>query len=380
MADTADRDQKTEAPTQKRKNDAARDGDILQSRELGTALIMVCGSAWLMFAGPWFVRSCRALLVEGLSVNRQEIVDFDPASMTARLMMNGIWPLASLFLICLLGAVAGPAMLGSFGFRAGSFGFKASRINPVSGLARVFGTQGLVELAKSLTKATVLGFGGYWLVSHDLPMIFGLGSSDLTAALGTLGNRLIHTVLFLTLGLGMIAGIDVPIQLVRRNARLRMTKQEVKEEMRQTEGSPEVKQAIRQKQHAMLAGSARKAVAEASVILTNPTHFAVALRYVPGKDFAPVVVARGRGETAQAIKALAKEKKVPTLEYPKLARAIYFTARAGQPVAEDLYIAVATILAFVFNIERATAEGITQPSVLVPEEKRFDEHGVRETG
>jgi flagellar biosynthesis protein FlhB len=162
---------------------------------------------------------------------------------------------------------------------------------------------------------------------------------------------------------------------LRRNTRLRMTKHEVKEETRQSEGSPELKQAIRQKQYALLSGSARKAVSEASVILTNPTHFAVALRYVQGKDFAPIVVARGRGEMAQAIKALATESKVPTLEYPKLARAIYFTARSGQPVAEDLYIAVATILAFVFNIEKAIADGIQQPKIVVPLEKTFDENG-----
>ena len=156
-----------------------------------------------------------------------------------------------------------------------------------------------------------------------------------------------------------------------------MTRQEIKEEMRQTEGAPELKQAIRQKQQSLLTGSARKAVTEANVILTNPTHFAVALRYDPKKDFAPMVVARGRGETALAIRSLAAENNVPILEYPQLARAIYFTARAGQTIAEDLYVAVATILAFVFNIDRARAEGISPPLVEVPSEKHFDENGVR---
>jgi flagellar biosynthesis protein FlhB len=380
MADTADRDQKTEAPTQKRLNDAARDGDILQSRELGTALVMISGAAWLMLAGPWFTNNCLELLREGLILNRGDVIDFDPMTFAVRLLSKALLPLGSLFLLCLCGSIAGPALLGSAGFRISAIGFKASRINPISGFSRIFGTQGLTELGKALTKAAVLGMLGYWLVCSDLPLILGSGAGDVRASIAKLGSSLIHSIVWLTLGLALIASIDVPIQLVRRNARLRMTKQEVKEEMRQSEGSPELKQAIRQKQHSILAGSARKAVAEASVILTNPTHFAVALRYVPGKDFAPIVVARGRGESALAIKALAMENSVPTLEYPKLARAIYFTARAGQPVVEDLYIAVATILAFVFNIERAIADGTQQPDVMVPLNKSFDENGLQSAG
>ena len=154
-----------------------------------------------------------------------------------------------------------------------------------------------------------------------------------------------------------------------------MSKQDVKDENKQTEGSPELKGAIRRRQMETARRSARSAVAEASVVLTNPTHFAIALRYRPAEDAAPVVVARGRGATADAIRALAAEHKVPMLSYPQLARALYFTTRAGQLIREDLYIAVATILAFVFNIDRAMAEGRTQPVVEVPGEVRFDENG-----
>jgi flagellar biosynthetic protein FlhB len=157
-----------------------------------------------------------------------------------------------------------------------------------------------------------------------------------------------------------------------------MTKQEVKDEHKQTEGSPEMRAAQRRRQAEVLRGSARTAVTEATVVLTNPTHFAVALRYRPGYDAAPIVVARGRGATAEAIRDLARESEVPVLSYPQLARAIYFTARAGQVIREDLYIAVATILAFVFNLDRAMAEGVSQPSVEVPPEARFNEEGRRE--
>ena len=154
-----------------------------------------------------------------------------------------------------------------------------------------------------------------------------------------------------------------------------MSKQEVRDENKQTEGSPDLKAAIRRRQHEVLRGSARSAVVEATVVLTNPTHFAVALRYRPGVDAAPIVVARGRGATAQAIRELAGENEVPVLSYPQLARAIYFTARTGQVIRDDLYLAVATVLAFVFNLDAIVASGGVQPPIEVPPEARFDQNG-----
>ncbi len=380
MAEAADRDQRTEAPTQKRRADAALKGDVLQSRELGTALVMLAGAAWLIFAGPWFMHECRQLLTVGLSFDNRDIILFDPADLAARLLGATLVPLTLLFVVTLIAAVGAPAMLGSLGFRSGAMAFKGDRLNPISGFGRIFGLNGLIELGKALAKAAVLGLLGYWLVSRDMRHIMGLGAQDMRQAASTLGHMIVSAMTWLALGLVVIAGIDVPVQIVRRNGRLRMTRQEVKEELRQTEGAPELKQAIRQKQQSLLTGSARKAVTEAHVILTNPTHFAVALRYDPKKDFAPMVVARGRGETALAIRSLGAENNVPTLEYPQLARAIYFTTRAGQTIAEDLYVAVATILAFVFNIDRAMAEGIAPPTIEVPPEKQFDENGARDAG
>ena len=376
MADATDRDQRTEAPTQKRRADAVRKGDVLQSRELGTALVMLGGATWLMFAGPWFIEGCRNLLVTGLSFDNRDVTLFDPAILASRLIGTAVVPLTLLFGVTILSSVAGPAMLGSLGFRSRAIAFKSDRLNPINGLGRIFGLNGLVELGKALAKAVVLGLLGYWLVSRDMRQIMGLGAQDIGPAAATLGHMTVRAIFWLALGLALIAGIDVPVQIMRRNGRLRMTRQEVKEEMRQTEGAPELKQAIRQKQQSLLTGSARKAVTEANVILTNPTHFAVALRYDPKRDFAPMVVARGRGETALAIRTLAAENNVPTLEYPQLARAIYFTTRSGQTIAEDLYVAVATILAFVFNIDRAMAECIAPPVVEVPRGKHFNEDGV----
>jgi len=377
MSETPDRDQKTEAPTPKRLRDSVKKGDVLMSRELATALVMLGGAGWMAFFGPGFVASMRELLRQGLSIGSGDIKNFDPAERLLGLLGFAAWPMATLFGVTLLASIAGPAVLGSLGFRANAFAPKASKLDPSAGLARIFGTQGLVELGKSLAKVVVIGSLGWWLVSARLPELLGLAALDVSRATASAGALMVTLVLWLAASLALIGLIDAPVQWMRRTARLRMTLHEVKEENKESEGSPENKQYARQRRHEILSGSARKAVSEATVILTNPTHFAVALRYRPGVDAVPTVVARGRGETAQAIKALALEVDVPRLEYPQLARAIYFTTRAGQPVASDLYLAVATVLAFVFNLDRAMAEGMQQPEVTVPPAKTFDESGRR---
>jgi len=185
-------------------------------------------------------------------------------------------------------------------------------------------------------------------------------------------------VLVMAVALAAIAMIDVPAQMYQRLQRLKMTKQETKEEHKQAEGSPELRAALRQRQRETARNSARKAMAEATVVLTNPTHFAVALRYRPGQDAAPVVLAKGRGATAEAIRDLAAEHDTPMLSYPQLTRALYYTSRPGQIIREDLYMAVASVLAFVFNLDAALAAGGGQPDVEVPQGFRFDARGMPE--
>jgi flagellar biosynthetic protein FlhB len=269
-------------------------------------------------------------------------------------------------------------MLGSLGWRGKALGFKGNRMNPLSGIKRIFGPQGVIELVKSLAKVLLLGTIGYQLVAQSLPAIMSLAQADLNAAIGLAGRAVGHSMLAMAGGLVVIALIDVPAQWYQRTRRLMMSKQEIKEEMREADGAPELKQAQRQRAHDILSGSARKAVSDATVVLTNPTHFSVALRYRPGQDAAPVVLARGRGDVALSIRELARTANVPILEYPQLARAIYFTARAGRTIPEELFVAVATVLAFVFQLERAMAEGLGQPVVDVPVTHRFDPEGRRQ--
>ena len=378
MAEGSDKDQKTEQPTAKKLADSAREGDVLMSRELATALMMLAAAGWMVAAGGWFVQSAGDLVRRGLTLTAADVADFAPAE---ALMRNGVeilLPLASLFALAIGAAIAGPAMLGSMGWRGKALHFKGNRINPLSGLKRMFGMQGATELGKALAKVLLLGSIGYWLVASSLPAIMTMARVDLIAAIGLAGKAIGHAMLVLAGGLVVIALIDVPVQWFQRNKRLMMSKQEIKDEMRQSDGAPELKQAQRQRAHEVLSGSARKAVSEATVVLTNPTHFSVALRYRPGEDAAPVVVARGRGDVALSIRELARAANVPMLEYPQLTRAIYFTARAGRVIPEELFVAVATVLAFVFQLERAVADGIVQPAVDIPPTHRFDPEGRRQ--
>ena len=370
-----DRDQKTEEATPKRRRESSEKGDVLTSRELATALALAFGTGWIAIAGAWAVTSWSEILKSGLSLEPGATRDFDVGNKVIELLGMATVPLLALFGATLLAAIAGTALLGSLGFRKAAMAPKASKLNPGAGLKRMFGTQGAAELGKSIAKVVFLGAVSWWSVSGDIDKLNGLAANDAHAAAGTLGSMLVNLLMALTIALVAIAAIDVPIQIRQRNVRLRMSKQEVRDEHKETDGKPEVKAAIRQRQYALLSGSARRAVTEAAVILTNPTHFSVALRYRPGIDAAPFVVARGRGETALAIRDLAKEAGVPMLEYPQLTRAIYFTTRAGQPVSHDLYVAVATVLAFVFNLDAALATGAGKPDIDVPDNLRFDASG-----
>ncbi|SFS12984.1 EscU/YscU/HrcU family type III secretion system export apparatus switch protein [Sphingomonas jatrophae] len=369
---------KTEAPTPKKRADAAKQGDVLQSRDLATALVIVGGAAWLALAGPWMLGALKDMLASALSFDAGAVEGFDPGRAVVRLLLVVALPLAALLGITLIAAVAAPALLGSLGFRTDALGFKPNKMNPMAGLSRMFGKQGLAELVKSLAKVGVLGAVGVWLLMGRAREIVHMGTRDAAGALAEVGSVFVLAILVMAVALAAIAMIDVPTQIFQRMSRLRMTKEEVKEEHKQSEGSPELKAQIRRRQHETLRASARGAIAEATVVLANPTHFAVALRYRPGQDAAPMVVARGRGDTALAIRALADEHAVPVLRYPQLARALYFTARTGQTVREDLYLAVATVLAFVFNLDRSLDAESRQPDVTVPPDARFDEDGRRE--
>jgi len=370
--------EKTEGPTPKRKQKAFDDGQVLRSREFATALVVLAGCGWLALFGPALMAACKGLMITSFSFGSGDIDDFQPMRSLAIAGWQIAPPMIAMFAIAVLAAIFSQVGLGALTFNGKLMAPKASRINPASGLKRIFGPQGWVELGKSLLKVILLGSIGYYMLIHVATQSIGLATSDLRTSVASLGSMLIGTLFAMAAGLVVIAGIDVPIQIIQLLRKLRMSKQEIKDEHKESEGNPENKQAQRQRRHDLAKRNMRKAVSEAHVILTNPTHFAVALRYDRGRDQVPVVVAKGRGVTAQAIRELAQESRITTLEYPMLARAIYYTSREGQEVRDDLYLAIATVLAFVFGLN-AKAGG-TPPPITVPETARFDENGVKITG
>jgi len=367
---------KTEAPTAKRRKDAIERGEILKSREFATALIVLAGCGWIAMLGPQMVKACEGLMTASFRFGRADIEDWSPMRPLIQAGLGFAPTVGGLFLIAMIAAVLSQAGLGSFRFNGSLLQPKFSRINPASGLKRIVGPTGWIELGKSLLKVALLGSIGAWLMWKTAQPTLGLStSSDVAGVVGHLGGTFVWILFTMAGGLVLIAGIDLPIQIVRLLGKLRMTKQEVRDENKETEGSPEAKQHLRQRQREMSRRSVRKAVATADVILTNPTHFSVALRYDRVNDNAPVVVAKGRGITALAIRDVAGDEKIPILEYPALARAVYYTSREGQEIRDDLYPAVATVLAFVFGLNQRA--GTMPPAIEVPTTARFDENGVK---
>lgn len=367
--------ERTEKPTAKKLADAAKKGDILQSRDLATALVIIAGAGWLAMMGPMLMQAMREMLVQGLQFGREDVIDFHPGQRSGSLVSGLLLPVGGIMLATLIAAIAAPAMLGSLGFRSEAFMPKASKMNPMTGLKRMFGLNGLVELGKSIAKVLLMGSIGVWLIWSKLSQITTMGAGGLESAISEVGNLFVLACIVMGVALVLIAGVDVPWQMFQRFKRLAMSKQDLRDEHKETEGSPELKGHIRRRQMAVLSGSTRKAVSEATVVLMNPTHFAVALRYQLGRDFAPVVVARGADAIAFAIKDLAETNNVPVLQYPALARAIYFTSRAGQVVDEALYVAVATILAFLYRVENRMSGLSEMPPIDLPDHMQFDAEG-----
>ncbi len=366
--------EKTFAPTAKRRRDAALKGDVLRSRELATAVAVLAGAVWLRFAGPWLLEALAGAARGGLSWDRSVIEDFNPGATLLALLWTMLPPLLLLASGVLL-AVGFTQLALADGRWVGANALpKGSRLNPLSGLKRMFGAQGWIEVAKGLLKIGLLGAIAWVWAKGRLGELIGLGrSASLHHQLALAWEALTSLLFALAAGLVLIALIDFPIQWLRRMQRLKMSSQELRDEHKESEGSPERKLAQRQRQRQYASGAVAKAMREAQFVLTNPSHFAVAMAYDPTKAPAPIVLAKGRGDKALAMKALARELALPTLEYPGLARSVYFTTRENQVIREELYAAVAAVVAFVLALRRGERPGA--PLVDVPLALRFDVEG-----
>ncbi|MFM9936880.1 MAG: flagellar biosynthesis protein FlhB [Novosphingobium sp.] len=365
--------EKTFAPTEKRRKDAAENGDVIRPRELGTAIGVMGGAAWLQFAGPWLLDTMARTTRAGLTWDRASLDHFDAALLMRSALITTLPPVLALGGMLMLAALVSQLGLGEGRWVVGNLAPKASRLNPMSGLARMFGPQGWIELAKGLAKLGLLGTIAFVWIKGRLAGLVGLGSGDLAAQLAFGWNALLAMLFALGGGLTVIALVDFPVQWLRRMMRLKMSLQDLKDESKESEGSPERKAAIRNRQRQIAMGGMQQAMREAQFVITNPTHFSVALSYDPEKAPAPVVLAKGRGEKALAMRELAAQLSVPVLSSPALARSVYFTTRENQMIREELYGAVAAILAFVLALKRGDAP--PDPQVTVPTELRFDTEG-----
>ena len=366
--------EKTQAPTDKRKRDAARNGDVLRSRDLATGVAVLIGALWLKFAGPWLMGKLLGGARDGLGWDRTAIEQFDPGQAIVRLLLGVLPPLVLLSLSVMLGVLL--VQLGpSHGRWVGANALpKLSRLSPLKGLGRMFGAAGWIEAGKGLLKVIVLGVIAWTWGRGRIAPLLALGrSARLPDALAQSWSALTGLLLALSCGLILIAMADWPIQWIRRTLRLRMSQQELRDEHKESDGSPERKAAQRQRARQYATGAVAKAMQQAQFILTNPSHFAVAMAYDPATAGAPIVLAKGRGDKALAMKDLAAELKVPTLEYPALARSVYFTTRENQVIREELYAAIAAVLAFVFSLRRG--ETLPRPAIEVPLALRFDTEG-----
>ena len=362
MADDSDLE-RSEAPSQRRLDKAREEGQVARSRELSTLLLMLTVAITFSAMGGQWIDHMGAAMHNGMHFGRADA--FNPLMMGQRLMAassNLLLYMAPLFAILMVVAAGAPVLLGGWTFASTAVMPDASRINPLAGLKRMFSAHGLTELIKALGKTAILLAIGAWLVWRSRDLVIQLASTDLLTALTYLGRLLAGDLLILCGGLAVIALIDAPYQIMTMRNKLKMTKQQLIDEHRETEGDPKIKARIRQLQRARAKRRMMAAVPKADVVVVNPTHYAVALSYKENMR-APRVLAKGTDETAARIREIAAEHNIPLLEAPPLARALYKHTDLEQEIPTGLYEAVALVMAYIFQLRRAKTSGETAPLV-----------------
>ncbi len=368
MSQSESGQERTEQPTPKRLLDARRKGDVARSRELTTMIVMLSGSVLLLINGGDLAERLTQVLHNTLTFTR---ADLDTPNFLVDQFVGSIWSgLTSLFpllVVVTVAAIFGAVALGGWSFSASALAFKGERLNALKGLKRIFGVKGLVELAKALAKfGLVAVFAAFWL-SYLYEDLKALSYSPTGPGLLEAGWLCLQSLLLLSLTLILIAAVDVPFQLWQHAKKLRMTRQEVRDEQKETDGRPEVKSRIRALQQQTANARMMDSVADADVVITNPTHYAVAVQYDADSMAAPKVVAKGRGEIARRIRELAAEHKVPLFSAPPLARVLYRTVKVGREIPYDLYKAVAQVLAYVMQVADFIAGRGPHPSKPTPD-------------
>ena len=349
--------ERTESPSQRRLEKAREEGQVARSRELATFLLLLAAAGAFSWMGASLVQQIGGSLRSGLTISHREA--FEVGSLGQRLhtlSLDALWTVLPLLLLLLAVSLAAPLLLGGWLFSVKAFSPNFGRLSPLSGLKRMFSLHGLGELVKAVAKSLVVGALAVWVLWDARDELLGLGAFNIVDGLDHLGDLLSITFFALIGGLALIAIADVPLQLYQHHSKLKMTRQELRDEARETEGDPAVKGRIRSLQREAARKRMMAQVPKADVIVTNPTHYAVALSYTESMR-APRVVAKGSALVAQRIREIAAEHRVPILEAPPLARALFRHTELGDEIPASLYEAVALVMAYVFQLRRYRAEG-----------------------
>jgi len=354
--------EKTEEPTEKKLRDAKDKGKIPRSKDFNTMAVMIAGAAGLWLQGGSMSADLQNMLRSGFSIDRSTI--FDERAMLAQLVrvsLEATTVVAPLMILLTIIAVISPMVLGGWAFSMDSVTPKFERVSPLQGLKRMFSASSAMELFKSVLKVILVGAIAFGLVLAYRNKLIAIGGMPLLAAIEEAGSVLLLSFLALSCGLIVISAIDAPFQVWNFNKQQKMSMQEVKDESKEMNGKPEVKQRIRQLQMEFAQARQIDKVAEADVIITNPTHYAVALKYDQESMEAPILLAKGSDDFAQKIRAEAKKHKITIVRVPPLARALFYSTKVDTPIPGQLYLAVAQILAFVQQLRLARRAGVAPP-------------------
>ena len=367
MAEEQTGQERTEEPTERRLQEARKKGQVPRSKELNTMLSLLLASISLLVFGGYISQNLMQISVEGFSIPRE--LAFDTAQLPFQFMYmasQALLALSPFMAIMLVSVFAGPLLMGGWSFSLETISFKLEKLDPIKGLARIVSLKSLVELTKALAKFVLL-LGAAILVFFSIDQqLLSLSSMTPKAAGLEAATILVQVLLILSATTILIVALDVPFELWNHSKQLRMTKQEIRDEMKETDGNPQVKQRIRTLQRQLAEGRMMEDVKTADVVITNPTHYAVALQYLDRPGSAPKVLAKGKDLTALRIRSIAADCDIPIFEAPPLARALYRSTEIGYEIPHVLYMAVARVLAYVFQLKNAT------PTDYVPKPTDFD--------
>ncbi|HKT72899.1 MAG TPA: flagellar biosynthesis protein FlhB [Steroidobacteraceae bacterium] len=354
--------ERTEQPTAKRLEEARKKGQVPRSTELSAAAVLLIAGGGLHFLGGYVGGNLHHLMRASLTLTREQALDERLLVGTfGNEMLHGLMACAPILALTMIAALAAPLALGGWNLSFEALAPDFNRLNPIKGFGRVFSMRGVVELVKAFAKFGVVALVAVFVLEKKSAELMGLGTEPVQQAIAHAASLIGYAFLMLAAALGLIAAVDVPWQLWHHRQQLKMTRQEIRDEMKESDGSPEMKGRIRSAQRELAKRRMMQEVPKADVIVVNPTHFAVALRYDELRMRAPIVVAKGADLIAARIREVATEHNVPIFEAPPLARALFRSVEIGGEIPANLYVAVAQVLTYIYQLKNARRNGYRAP-------------------